>query len=568
MSRICPRCEAPVDEDATVCPQCRFILVGGEETDESAALPDDLLPEGAVLADNYRIVRTIGMGGAGIVYEARQLSLENMPVALKVLHPELHEDETTVNLLKKEVIIARELTHDNIMKVYSLERTGDKHFIVMEYVDGESLQSILDKVGKLSFEKAASYFVRVCEALQYAHDRGIIHLDIKPANILVASSGIVKLCDFGIARMAFGATTTATQRIITGSVGFMPPEQYKGRKFVSLRSDIFALGATMYAALSGEVPIGIIEAEGIPDSIVRAMHRKPEERFDSIAEFREAFLGETGFTPSGEEPAPPPITLTGRAATDEAPAVPREDLSPDTGDQKEEPAPEPPPPPDLPVEPAEPKSAATLSPSAMKVTRDLAAGIPSEGLAGNRLFLGAAGAVIALIVIVIGVFLFRSDRPKTAADGPNATQMTSAGDLSIGVPGKRAPLSTAGLKDADKSVAETVNKSLEDFFALLNWDRRDQAYTFLSDELRSKVTRERFRSKFFSSPRLWKIKVLKIGGSSDGAVIVDLQCRISDAYSGTSRKLPGRIRMVERGKAWKIEEISIGGGAVGKKGPA
>src|SRR5208283_3855292 len=137
-------------------------------------------------------------------------------------------------------------------------------------------------------------FPQVCDALQYAHSRGVIHLDIKPANILVGPSGNIKVCDFGIARVAIGDTTTATRRLIIGSVGFMPPEQYTGREAVSQRSDIYALGATVYYALTGKVPTGEITRLGVPSCVFQALKHKPEDRFQSIKEFRRAFVQETG----------------------------------------------------------------------------------------------------------------------------------------------------------------------------------------------------------------------------------------------------------------------------------
>jgi serine/threonine protein kinase len=129
-------------------------------------------------------------------------------------------------------------------------------------------------------------------------------LDIKPGNVLVGTSGKVKLCDFGIARMALGNKTTATQRLVMGSVGFMSPEQYSGRKSVSVRSDIYALGATAYFALFGETPVGVSDKDDLLPCIKKAMQSNPDERFESVKDFRRAFIMESGF---GAYPAPPTI---------------------------------------------------------------------------------------------------------------------------------------------------------------------------------------------------------------------------------------------------------------------
>ncbi len=214
-----------------------------------------------------------------------------------MLHPDINQNETSIALLKKEVIISRELTHENIIKVYSLEKSQGRHFLTMEYVDGRHLGYILRELGKLSVRQLGSIFLQVCDALEYAHNRGVVHLDIKPGNILLAMSGNVKLCDFGIARMILGNVTTATQRLVAGSMGYMPPEQYSGRKFVTNQSDIYALGATAYHILTGRVPVGSYEHSDVPQCVRQAMAANPADRFESVKDFRRAFIQETHIGP-------------------------------------------------------------------------------------------------------------------------------------------------------------------------------------------------------------------------------------------------------------------------------
>ncbi len=304
MAAKCAMCGAEVSESGKICDRCKKIInKAAGKSKKVSGLADALYP-GDMLAEDYEIVRLVGNGGAGKVYEAKQKSLNDMPVALKVLHKDLNNDEKALALLKKEVIIARRLAHDNIIKVYNIEKTGDRHFIVMEYVHGESLLSILRRSKKLSVEEFTPIILNICSALEYSHDSGIIHLDIKPGNVLVGTSGKVKLCDFGIARMALGNKTTATQRLVMGSVGFMSPEQYSGRKSVTVRSDIYALGATAYFALFGETPVGVSDKDDLLPCIKKAMQSNPDDRFASIKEFRRAFVMESGF---GGYPAPPTI---------------------------------------------------------------------------------------------------------------------------------------------------------------------------------------------------------------------------------------------------------------------
>ncbi len=595
MSKNCPRCNAPVDDDATVCGNCRYILVEEGDQEEDLFEQEEILPDGTVLAGDYKIVRFVGMGGAGAVYEARQLSLENMPVAVKVLHQDLNEDQSTIALLRKEVIIARELTHDNIMKVFSLEQSDGRYFIVMEYVQGESLQAVLDRIGKCPFDLAAALFYSTCDALQYAHDRGIIHLDVKPANILVSTAGSVKLCDFGIARMAIGSVTTATQRIITGSVGYMPPEQYRGRKFVTHKSDIYALGATLYTALTGEVPIGIIDSEGVPDCVLRAMQRKPEDRFGSILEFRDCFVHETGYQPSVLKPPPTKITMVreeplGRPAV--AIVEPLQVPAPAAGPivsvhtVKTAPTSE-----TLPYESSEPLTAEpVLSPTleapppeesnlldeqslAVPVSAEEPMRRPGPDIAdrmfGNRVYLAAAALLVAIVALIIGLSVPETKRavtgtgPGAVAAKPEQREVTPhkeafvVPDTALRAPANVSPALPQGMRIASEQTADAVRETLSVFLSLLNFEQVDQAYALLSKELKNHYSKESFREEFFSSPRLWKLGVREIQRAPDGRVAATIEMEVMDANQGITDTLHGTLWMVKRDNEWKIESFSL-----------
>ncbi len=291
----CPMCGKDVQTAYELCTRCRKVVERETKKAKKTKTLYDTIPPGTVVAQEYEVVRLVGKGGAGCVYEAKQRSLNDMRVALKVLHRDLNRDHRAIDLLKKEVIIARRLAHENIIRVYNLEKVRDRHFVVMEFVGGESLLAILNRSGKLSLDELTPILLHVCSALEYSHSNGVLHLDIKPGNILVSISGKVKLCDFGIARMAQARRTTATARLVMGSVGFMSPEQYGGRKSVSARSDVYSLGATVYYALTGQTPVGVGEREDVPHSVIRAMKSDPDDRFESVADFRAAFMNETGF---------------------------------------------------------------------------------------------------------------------------------------------------------------------------------------------------------------------------------------------------------------------------------
>lgn len=554
-----------VDPDATIP-----MLPGEDEDQESDT--DGPIAEGSVLAGDYRIVRMIGRGGAGIVYQAQQVSLQNMPVALKVLHADLNEDQNTINLLKKEVIIARGLTHDNIMKVYSLEKTDENYFIVMEYVPGDSLQSMLDRSSKCDFDHTAYVFLRVCDALQYAHAKGIIHLDIKPANILVGPQGRVKLCDFGIARMAINNVTTATQRLVTGSVGYMPPEQFRGRKYVSPKSDIYALGATFYSAITGEVPIGIIKPEKMPECVLKAMERDPDKRFDTIREFKRAFMEETGYEIQElDQPGTSTsVTLTRRptdtASGEDAPETTTTDVSPAaTATFTETPAPESPPQP------------ATFT----------------QPPAGYRLGMKTVVALVGVVAVAAGVALVvltgdkhpadstaagtpeSSPATATAAPAPDKPvvdrrpEKTTVAAVPKEKPSLEKPQTTAKNEDArllkvlagppaGDGVTRQISESISNFIDSLNFNHIDEAYMFLAQEFRNDIPMEAFRRTFFAAPRLWKAEPEKVSMADAERVAVKLRLRRVDAYLKTDSTLRGILEMERQGGVWKISYFSMG----------
>jgi serine/threonine protein kinase len=563
MTKTCPKCGAELDGLATVCHVCSFIVVGEDEPVDEPSDDLEVIPEGTLLKKDYRIVRLLGTGGSGVVYEARQISLQNARVAVKVLHPDLHEDENTIKLLQREVLITRELTHQNIMKVYSLEKMDKDYFIVMEYVLGGSLQNKLDSVGKLPMDKAGEVFLQACDALDYAHGRGIIHLDIKPANLLIGPGGMIKLCDFGIARMAVSHVTTATQRIITGSVGFMPPEQYRGRKFVSEKSDVYALGATLYTALTGEVPIGIIEPEGIPESLLRAMQRNPEDRFKSINEFREAFIVETGLQPIPTAAATTMVTLPGsealeenrvtvkqeKSGTIEGPVLPPEATErmrtvretagyEDARTKSPVPLQE-----EYPLIPDSTTSADRVSLPAIRV--------PARVAAGKKVYMGAGIGLAVLIVLVIGIaFTWNTteDKGTGVPARPRSGKLTSSS----------ATLASVQTVNPDQPTVNEINSNIKGFVESLNFDLADQAASFLTQGLRDRMTMEQFRKRFFRTPRLWEMKVLTVGKTSDGRIVAKVRIKFVDALEGDIRSSIAWIEMTKLDASWKISRLEFG----------
>jgi serine/threonine-protein kinase len=201
---------------------------------------------------HYRIVAELGRGGMGIVYKAHEESL-NRFVAIKVLGEHLTEDPAHVERFLREARSAASLNHPNIVQIYAVSEEEGRHFFVMEYVSGRSLQQILRSSGPLDPIQVARIAMQTASGLAAAHDQGIIHRDIKPANLLIDDRGLVKIADFGLALVAGGVSRLTATGMFMGTPGYLSPEQCLDQN-PDHRTDIYSLGVTLYEALSGKVP--------------------------------------------------------------------------------------------------------------------------------------------------------------------------------------------------------------------------------------------------------------------------------------------------------------------------
>jgi Serine/threonine protein kinase len=221
---------------------------------DTSETPPDLGPR-------YDILGLVGTGGMGTVWKVHDKELGE-DFAIKVLKPELVTDETALKRFQKEANLASELTHANIAAIFGPGEDGSgRPYIIMRYVDGESLADILKREGKLSEERAMDIFSQLCEALSHSHMKGIVHRDIKPSNIIISKTesgaDLVQLVDFGIARCVYDEVTK-TQALtkavdVFGSPRYMSPEQLLGQE-VTGQSDIYSLGIVLYEMLTGEPP--------------------------------------------------------------------------------------------------------------------------------------------------------------------------------------------------------------------------------------------------------------------------------------------------------------------------
>ncbi len=290
----------------------------------TGALPT--LEPGMVLGGRYEIVELLGEGGMGAVYKARDRELDRL-VALKVIHPELARNPQILQRFKQELILARQITHKNVIRIFDLGAADGIKFITMEFVEGQDLKSLLRQGHKFTPEEAAGIIQQVCRALHAAHTANVVHRDLKPQNIMVDKQEKILVMDFGIARSMemSGLTQTGT---LMGTPEYMSPEQAKGEE-IDARSDLFTLGIIFYELLLGKVPF---EAEtpfktmlkrtqeratppiqldpSIPqfmnDVVMRCLEIDPKPRYQSALEILKDLEARQGTRASAAVALPPP----------------------------------------------------------------------------------------------------------------------------------------------------------------------------------------------------------------------------------------------------------------------
>jgi len=291
---------------------------------------------GRLIAGRYRLDHLVASGGMAQVWEATDEVLTRR-VAVKMLHPHLGADASFVERFRREAIAAARLAHPSIVSIYDTCADDDVEAIVMELVKGSTLRKLLDERKQLEPEIAVGIIAEVADALEAAHRAGLVHRDVKPANILLSDDGRVLVADFGIAKAAEGADLTSTGMAL-GTAKYLAPEQVQGHP-VDARTDVYALAVVLYECLCGRPPfmadteagtaLARLQQEprkpraikaGIPkpleDVVLRGLSREPDDRYSSAGEFRAALLAVSrGELPPPVTNAPPPPVVPGPDTT-------------------------------------------------------------------------------------------------------------------------------------------------------------------------------------------------------------------------------------------------------------
>jgi len=305
-TRLCNGCLKPIPADAPqgLCPEC--LVKGGLASESSPKTTAAPTPPGGrfvppapdeltAVFPQLEIMELLGQGGMGMVYKARQPHLDRL-IGLKILPPEFGRDPAFAERFAREARALARLNHPNIVSVYDFGRAGDYYYFIMEFVDGLNLRQ-LEQSRRLTPKEALTIIPKICDALQYAHDEGIVHRDIKPGNILLDKKGRVKIADFGLAKLispgASDPALTQSQHVM-GTPHYMAPEQIEHPLDVDHRADIYSLGVVLYEMLTGELPIGRFASPSekvavdvrLDEVVLRTLEKEPQRRYQKVSEIK------------------------------------------------------------------------------------------------------------------------------------------------------------------------------------------------------------------------------------------------------------------------------------------
>src|SRR3989449_4172626 len=322
-SKLCPKCGGPIPVEAPqgLCPKC-LLLQAAIPTEAGKGATSKSAPpthEELVAAfPHLEILELIGQGGMGFVFKARQSKIERL-VALKILPQSLAADPAFAERFTREGRVLARLNHPNIVTIHDFGQANGFYYLLMEFVDGVNLRQAM-KMGRFTPAQALAVVPHICEALQFAHNEGILHRDIKPENILLDSKGRVKIADFGIAKLVGEPHTDAMRTGSGATLGtphYMAPEQLERPGEVDHRADIYSLGVVFYEMLTGELPLGKFQPPSqkvqvdvrLDEVVLHALEKEPARRYQQVSQVKTAVDTISGSAPpTGRITSPPDVS--------------------------------------------------------------------------------------------------------------------------------------------------------------------------------------------------------------------------------------------------------------------
>ena len=335
----CPKCDNNNTDDSRFCSHCGTRFETSEDISEVPTMTrqtpiEDFTP-GSTFAERYQIIEELGIGGMGTVYKALDTTI-NEKVALKLIKPEIASNKSTIERFQNELKYARKVSHKNVCRMYHLSKNNDSYYIVMEYVPGENLKSMIRMTKQLSVNASVNIAKQVCEGLAEAHRLGVVHRDLKPSNIMIDREGNARIMDFGIARSLETDGVTGPG-LMVGTPEYMSPEQVEGKR-ADQCSDIYSLGIILFEMVAGKVPfegktpisIALKHKKEIPhnprkinnqvpealsSTILKCLEKKKEKRFQSVEELLEELTRIEKRLPTTENKIPKRKPITSREIT-------------------------------------------------------------------------------------------------------------------------------------------------------------------------------------------------------------------------------------------------------------
>jgi len=300
--QICPSCRKtlPAGVPLGLCPEC--LIKSGFNTGTEPGNPGKAsgfvpppVEQIRKLFPQLEIIELVGKGGMGAVYKARQTALDRL-VALKILAPGAADDAGFAERFNREARALARLNHPHIVAVHDFGQVGGQPYLVMEFVDGPNLRQV-EQAGRLTAAQALEIVPQICEALQFAHNEGVVHRDIKPENILIDKRGRVKITDFGIAKIlgvSSGKPSLTGAKDVVGTPHYMAPEQVEHPQTVDHRADIYSLGVVFYELLTGELPLGKFQPPSkkvhldvrLDEVVLHTLEKEPERRYQHVSEVK------------------------------------------------------------------------------------------------------------------------------------------------------------------------------------------------------------------------------------------------------------------------------------------